>query len=61
MNEAEKKLQEIRRVLTQRLAIVEIASERPSQDRDYFEGKRDGYAQALSLLSESLESISVEL
>ena len=55
----------IRKVLLQRKAVIEEhILPNPNQtplNRAYYEGKRDGYNQALDLLSETLESIRIEL
>ena len=56
----------IRRVLEKRIAVIEdhIFSPKSRQtplNLAYYNGKRDGYQQAIDLLYESLESISIEL
>ena len=56
----------IRRVLEKRMAVIEdhILTPKSNQtplNRAYYEGKRDGYQQAIDLLYESLESILIEL
>lgn len=53
----------IRSVLLQRVWVVdELLKARPDHpDRQYYEGKREGYMQAFALVGESLESINVEL
>ena len=50
-----------RRVLRQRISVLEKI--RPSDESAgiYYEGKRDGYAQAVELLDDSLEGLMIEL
>ena len=55
----------IRRVLQKRKAVIEEHI-LPNKNQTplnlaYYKGKRDGYQQAIDLLYESLESISIEL
>ena len=65
MTEAEKKIEAIRAVLNKRADVLhEVLKRNPHLDagpRGYYEGKLDGYNQALALLGESLESIRIEL
>ena len=44
-------------------AVIDILYSRPKKYvfREYYEGKLEGYNQAIDLLKSSLESISVEL
>lgn len=54
----------IKRVLEVRAGVLKRVlknSELPSDDKNYFEGKLEGYNQAIDLLNEPLESIEVEL
>lgn len=54
----------IKRVLEVRAGVLKRVlknQELPSDDKNYFEGKLEGYNQAIDLLNESLESIEVEL
>ena len=55
----------IRKVLEKRMEVIEeyiLPSNNQSPlNLAYYEGKRDGYQQALDLLNDSLESIKVEL
>lgn len=62
MTEAEKKIESIRAVLKKRGDVLcEVLKRNPNLDDRYYKGKLDGYNQALDLLGESLESISIEL
>ena len=62
MTAEEAKITAIRSVLKKRQAVLRNIMERgTSPDLHYYEGKSDGYQQALDLLAESLESIKVEL
>lgn len=54
----------IKRVLEVRAGVLKRVlknQELPSDDKNYFEGKLEGYNQAIDLLNEPLESIEVEL
>ena len=56
----------IHRVLEKRMAVIEdhILTPKSNQtplNRAYYQGKRDGYMQAMELLTDSLECISVEI
>lgn len=56
----------IHRVLEKRMAVIEdhILSPKSNQtplNRAYYQGKRDGYLQAIQLLEEPLESTRIEL
>lgn len=54
----------IKLVLNTRAKVVEKVLKNPNlgpEDRNYFEGKLEGYKQAIDLLNEPLESIEVEL
>lgn len=54
----------IKRVLEIRAGVLKRVlknQELPPDDKNYFEGKLEGYNQAINLLNESLESIEVEL
>lgn len=54
----------IKAVLERRLAIVRLSLNKynPSpEDRLYYEGKADGYQQAIDLLNAPDESIGIEL
>lgn len=57
------RLDAIKRVLQQRRDCLKlIKTDRlPDESKGYYEGKADGYEQAIALLGESLESILVEL
>lgn len=60
--ETNDKLKYVRAILLTRAKIVEIAKEYASKaDRDYYEGKMEGYLQAIDLLNENFESLRVEL
>lgn len=66
MNSAEKRIDAIKRVLKKRSDCLEVtlALKRNAKDwpdKKYYEGKKDGYDQAIELLGESLESINIEL
>lgn len=63
MTQAYQKFDAIRRVLKQRRAVLNTLLEKypDHPDKKYYEGKKDGYDQAIDLLGESLESILVEL
>ena len=54
----------IKRVLEIRAGVLKRVlknQELPPDDKNYFEGKLEGYNQAIDLLNESLESTEVEL
>lgn len=54
----------VKRVLEVRAGVLKRVlknSELSSDDKNYFEGKLEGYNQAIDLLNEPLESIEVEL
>ena len=58
MKDAEK-IELIKSVLNKRKEILDrIVNKGPNP---YYEGKRDGYQQAIDLLNETIESIRVEL
>lgn len=65
MTEADQKIDAIKRVLNKRAdALRKYLCKAPKisiSDRSFNEGKLHGYAQAIELLDESLESISIEL
>lgn len=52
----------IYKVLHQRAdGLLRLRAERPQDWEGYYEGKFDGYTQAMQLLTETLESICIEL
>ena len=57
------KIEYIKAVLNARLEIVIRAKKYSDSvsDREYYQGKAEGYQQAIDLLSETDESIKVEL
>jgi len=59
------KVDAIRKVLEKRMAVIEdhILPNRNQTPLNlaYYQGKRDGYQQAIDLLNEPLESIRIEI
>ena len=59
-----KKIEAIKNVLTRRhdfLRHLLLSPNLNNQQKNYYEGKKDGYSDALDLLNETPEAIYVEL
>lgn len=58
MNDSDK-IELVKLVLNKRKEILDKVLK--NEENPYYEGKRDGYQQAIDLLNENIESIKIEL